>query len=57
MKRVALVVALVAIALAATALPFLPGQYDRLAVSLSGIARVLGVASPLLVPIGLVWLL
>jgi hypothetical protein len=56
MKRVGLMVALVFIALAATALPFLPGRYDGLAVPLSGIARGLGMASLLLVPIGLVWL-
>ena len=56
MKRLAVMVSLVAVTLFATALPFLPGRYDALAVPLSGIARSLGMASLLLVPIGLVWL-
>ncbi len=56
MKRLAIIVALVVLMLVATALPFLPGRYDVFAVSLSGIARVSGVGSLLLVPIGLVWL-
>jgi hypothetical protein len=55
-KHLAFIAGLLGIALAATALPFLPGRYDPLAVPLSGIARALGMASLLLVPIGLVWL-
>jgi hypothetical protein len=57
MKHLASMLALVAVTLAATALPFLPGRYDGLAVPLSGVARGLGMASLLLVPIGIVWLL
>lgn len=57
MTRITLTLALVAIALGATALPFLPGRHDGLAVALSGIARGLGMGSLLLVPIGLAWLL
>jgi hypothetical protein len=56
MKRLAVMVSVVAVTLVATALPFLPGRYDALAVPLSGIARSFGMASLLLVPIGLVWL-
>jgi hypothetical protein len=50
-------VVVVAVVLVATALPFLPGRYDGLAVPLSGIVRVFGMGSFLLVPIGLGWLL
>src|SRR5262245_4658884 len=57
MKRLTVIVTVVVLTLVATALPFLPGRYDVLAVPLSGIARVCGIASLLLVPIGLVWLL
>src|SRR5262245_54253081 len=56
MKRLTVIVTAVVLTLLATALPFLPGRYDVLAVPLSGIARVCGIASLLLVPIGLVWL-
>ena len=56
MKRLAIIGAIVVLSLVATALPFLPGRYDVLAVPLSMIARVYGTASLLLVPIGLVWL-
>jgi hypothetical protein len=56
MKRLVLLGALVAVALVVTALPFLPGRYDGLAVALSGIARVLGLGSLVLVPIGIIWL-
>lgn len=37
-------------------LPFLPGSYDGLAVTLSTIAQLFAVTSLLLLPIGLVWL-
>jgi hypothetical protein len=56
-RHVAIVAASLTIALVATALPFLPGPYDALAVPLSGFARVLGLVSVLLVPVGIVWLL
>ena len=38
-------------------LPFLPGQYDGLAVALSGMSQLFGVAGLLLVPIGALWLI
>jgi hypothetical protein len=56
MRHITFVAALVAITLAATALPFLPGRHDGVAVPLSGAARGLGMGSLLLVPIGIVWL-
>ena len=37
-------------------LPFMPGDYDWAAVALSNFAQALGVASVLLVPLGIVWL-
>lgn len=40
---------------ACTFLPFLPGGYDGLAVTLSAMARLLGGAGLLLVPIGVLW--
>jgi hypothetical protein len=36
-------------------LPFLPGEYARLAAPLSMVCRVVGMAGLLLVPIGAVW--
>lgn len=36
--------------------PFLPGEYDGLAVALSTIAQLFGTAGLLLVPIGVLWL-
>jgi len=56
MKRIVLIGLLIAVTLLATALPFLPGRYDVLAVPLSGIARTIGLVSLLLVPVGLAWL-
>jgi len=38
-------------------LPFLPGGYDGLAVTLSGMSQLFGVAGLLLVPIGTLWLI
>ena len=38
-------------------LPFIPGRYDGLAVTLSFIAQVLAVAGLVLVPIGILWLI
>lgn len=52
-----LIVAVVVALLAATAYPFLPGRYDELAAPISTAARVIGVGSLLLVPIGTAWLL
>ena len=39
----------------ATLLPFLPGDYDSLAETLSAMARVFGVVGLLLVPVGALW--
>jgi hypothetical protein len=36
-----------------TLLPFLPGDYDSLAIPLSGMARIFGKAGLLLVPVGI----
>lgn len=57
MKRLITMVGLVAVVLTATALPFLPGRYDALAVGLSAFTRGVGMSSLLLVPVGVVWLL
>lgn len=58
MKRFELgMVAGVGALLAATALPFLPGRYDALAGPVATVARVCGVGSLLLVPVGIAWLL
>ncbi len=38
-------------------LPFLPGNYDGLAVTLSFMAQLLGIVGLLLVPIGALWLI
>lgn len=43
--------------LAASFLPFLPGSYDGLAVTLAAMAQVFGIISLLLVPIGALWLI
>lgn len=37
-------------------LPYLPGRYDALATMLSSLAQLVGLASVLFVPLGLVWL-
>jgi hypothetical protein len=37
-------------------LPFLPGEYDGLAVTLSAMSQVFGMAGLLLVPLGAIWL-
>ena len=37
--------------------PFMPGTYDRMAVTISGMAQMLGVGGLLLVPIGVLWLI
>ncbi len=56
MKRTSIAAGLVILPLLATALPFLPGRYDPFATPLSWIGRALGMASLLLVPVGMVWL-
>lgn len=51
------IAAIILVILAGSFLPFLPGGYDGLAVTLSAMAQVLGLASLLLVPIGGLWLI
>ena len=49
--------AITALISACTFLPFLPGPYDGLAVTLSGMAQLLGVVGLIFVPIGALWLI
>jgi len=49
--------ALAALIIACTFLPFLPGPYDGMAVTLSGMALMGGTAGLLLVPVGALWLI
>ncbi len=49
--------ALTVLIVACTFLPFFPGAYDGLAVTLSGMSQLFGVAGLLLVPIGALWLI
>ncbi len=51
------IAAIVLVVLACSFLPFLPGGYDGLAVTLSMMAQIFGVVSLLLVPIGGLWLI
>lgn len=51
------IAAICALALASMFYPFMPGTYDRMAVTLSGVAQILGLLGLLLVPIGIVWLI
>ncbi len=50
------IAAITVLALAGMFYPFMPGTYDRMAIPLSGIIQVMGLAGLLLVPIGMVWL-
>lgn len=50
-------VALILLVVACMFYPFLPGNYDDLAVTLSFMAQLLGIAGLLLVPVGLLWLI
>ena len=50
-------VVLVALIVLCTFYPFLPGEYDPLAMSLSAMAQTLGLAGLLGVPIGIAWLI
>ncbi len=38
-----------------TFLPFIPGEYDAFAVTLSGMSQLFGVAGLMLVPVGALW--
>lgn len=51
------IAAIILVILAGSFLPFLPGGYDGLAVTLSAMAQIFGVVSLLLVPIGALWLI
>ena len=51
------IVAATAVIVLATLLPFLPGEYDSLAVPLWGMARAFGFVGLILVPIGALWVL
>lgn len=51
------IAAIILVILACSFLPFLPGGYDGLAVTLSAMAQIFGAASLLLVPIGALWLI
>lgn len=55
--HLARIVAISLVVLACIFLPFLPGGYDGLAVTLSAMAQMFGVAGLLLVPIGALWLI
>jgi hypothetical protein len=50
-------IAIILLLLAASFLPFLPGGYDGLAVTLSVMAQIFGAAGLLLVPVGAFWLI
>jgi hypothetical protein len=50
------VAAITILALACMFYPFMPGTHDRLAVTLSIMAQVLGLTGLLMVPIGILWL-
>src|SRR5262245_19918603 len=49
--------AIIALIVVCTFLPFLPGGYDGMAVTLSAMAQGVGFLGLLLVPIGIVWLI
>jgi hypothetical protein len=56
-KPYILIVLCIAILVSAMLLPFLPGRYDPLAISLSAFARAAAFGSLLLVPVGAAWLI
>jgi hypothetical protein len=56
LKHATGLVAAALVVVACMLLPFLPGQYDALAVTLSALAQIIGVVGLVLVPIGAVWL-
>lgn len=51
------IVGLIALIVLCTFYPFLPGEYDPLAMSLSAMAQTLGLAGLLVVPVGMAWLI
>ena len=50
-------VGLIALIVLCTFYPFLPGEYDPLAMSLSAMAQTLGLAGLLVLPVGIAWLI
>lgn len=57
LRHIFWIAAIILLILAFTFYPFLPGPYDGLAITLSGIAQLFGIAGLILVPIGLLWLI
>lgn len=55
-KHIVAIISICALIVICMFLPFVPGRYDMLAVTLSFMAQLLSLASLLLVPIGLIWL-
>ena len=51
------IVGLIALIVLCTFYPFLPGEYDPLAISLSAMAQTLGLAGLLVLPVGIAWLI
>ena len=51
------ILVITAVLLACVFLPYMPGEYDSLATTLSFMAQLFGLAGLLLVPVGLLWLL
>lgn len=56
LRHLLLLTATLVVALACMFYPFMPGRHDRLAVTLSSMAQVVGLVGLLLVPIGVLWL-
>lgn len=51
------IVGLIALIVLCTFYPFLPGEYDPLAMALSAMAQTLGLAGLLVLPVGIAWLI
>lgn len=56
-KHAAAIVAAATLIIACMFYPYLPGQYDALAVTLSAMAQIFAIVGLLLVPIGALWLI
>jgi hypothetical protein len=56
-RHIICIAAITILAVACMFYPFLPGRYDRLAVTLSMMAQLVGLAGLLMVPIGAAWLI
>ena len=55
MSQLLRIAAATAFAILCTFLPFLPGRYDSLALSLSVMAQLIGKVGLVLVPVGVLW--